>query len=207
MARRGKIARLSKDIREQVNRRLEDGEQGETLLAWLNAVPEVAKLLAQDFKGAAITHQNLSDWRSRGFVEWQVQQETLAKARYLMEESFALKDATAERLTDHLSTVLAARYAAILTEWNGGVTEDLEAELRVLHQMSRDIGMLRRGDREEAKYVMELMRQVKACKAAKAHNAEYDQLRKQQDELMAAIQRDIQAIDAKNAALFQAVPG
>jgi len=38
-APKGKIGRLPKAIREQVNRRLEHGEQARPLIAWLNALP------------------------------------------------------------------------------------------------------------------------------------------------------------------------
>jgi hypothetical protein len=158
MAGRGKIARLPKDIREQVNRRLEDGEDGERLLAWLNGLPEVVKVLARDFKGVGISPQNLSEWRSRGYVDWLVRQETSAKARDLMEECSLLKEAAGERLTEHLSTVLAGRYAAILAEWNGGMTEEMGSELQALRRMGREIGALRRGDQREAGLKMELER-------------------------------------------------
>ena len=40
--RNGKIARLPLEIREQLNRRLDDGEQGQPDLDWLNALPEGA---------------------------------------------------------------------------------------------------------------------------------------------------------------------
>ena len=36
-AHRGKIGHLPKALKEQVNRRLEKGEKGRTLVAWLNA--------------------------------------------------------------------------------------------------------------------------------------------------------------------------
>lgn len=39
MTRTGKIAWLPRTIREQLNRRLEDGEPGSDLVAWLNALP------------------------------------------------------------------------------------------------------------------------------------------------------------------------
>jgi hypothetical protein len=40
MTRNGKIARLPQEIREQVNRRLEDGEPGKQIAEWLNGLPE-----------------------------------------------------------------------------------------------------------------------------------------------------------------------
>ncbi len=51
MARNGKIARLPREIRDELNRRLENGVQGLPLLAWLNAQPEVLGVLARDFGG------------------------------------------------------------------------------------------------------------------------------------------------------------
>ena len=46
-AHRGKIGHLPKALQEQVNRRLEKGEHGRTLVAWLNALPEVQAALAR----------------------------------------------------------------------------------------------------------------------------------------------------------------
>src|ERR1041384_5521545 len=80
MARNGKIARLPRDIREEVNRRLQDGEPGGPLLAWLNALPTVSAVMAREFGGCAISKQNLCEWRGGGFAEWQARQGTLAQA-------------------------------------------------------------------------------------------------------------------------------
>src|SRR6266568_3205109 len=41
MSHKGKIARLPLAIREQLNRRLQDGEIGRDLVVWLNSAPEV----------------------------------------------------------------------------------------------------------------------------------------------------------------------
>ena len=43
-APKGKIGRLPKAIQEQVNRRLENGEKARTLVAWLNALPDLPTL-------------------------------------------------------------------------------------------------------------------------------------------------------------------
>ena len=50
-APKGKIGRLPKAIQEPVNRRLESDEKGRTLVAWLNALPEVQAVLAMEFAG------------------------------------------------------------------------------------------------------------------------------------------------------------
>jgi len=37
VTRNGKIARLPRAVRQELNRRLDEGEQGKKLVAWLNA--------------------------------------------------------------------------------------------------------------------------------------------------------------------------
>jgi len=65
--RTGKIARLPRKIREQLNRRLENGEPGNRLVEWLNSLPEVQKVLAADFDGEPVSEPNLSRWRQGGY--------------------------------------------------------------------------------------------------------------------------------------------
>ena len=45
MSRNGKIARLPRVVRDELNRRLEDGEQGARLVEWLNAREDVQAVL------------------------------------------------------------------------------------------------------------------------------------------------------------------
>ena len=71
----GKIARLPKDLREQLNRRLQDGEPGKRLLDWLNALPRIQEILAAQFGGRSITKQNLSEWRRGGYLDWEAAEE------------------------------------------------------------------------------------------------------------------------------------
>ena len=155
MARNGKIARLPREIRDELNRRLHNGEQGGPLLAWLNALPQVMHVLAKDFGGIVISKQNLSEWRAGGFAEWQARQETLDQARELSADAKEIMAATDGRLTDHLATVLAVRYAALLQGWNGELTEEFRRELRTLHGMCQDFVELRRGDHSGARLKME----------------------------------------------------
>jgi hypothetical protein len=155
MARNGKIARLPREIRDELNRRLQNGEQGGPLLAWLNALPEVLALLARDFAGSVISKQNLCEWRAGGFAEWQTRQETLDQARELAADANEITVATDGRLTDHLATVLAVRYASALSGWNGEVTDEFRRKLRALRGLCQDIVELRRGDHSGARLKME----------------------------------------------------
>jgi hypothetical protein len=70
-ARVGKIARLPAAIRDEVNRRLFDGQPGHKILAWLNAQPVTRETLLELANcGARVTAQNLSQWRASGFREF-----------------------------------------------------------------------------------------------------------------------------------------
>ncbi len=49
MSRNGKIAPLPRAIRDQLNQRLDDGQEAKDLAAWLNSLPEVQAVLAAYF--------------------------------------------------------------------------------------------------------------------------------------------------------------
>jgi hypothetical protein len=66
MTRTGKIARLPRHIRDQLNRHLDDGEPGNRLVEWLNSLDEVKDMLHEDFGGRPVSEQNLSDWKQGG---------------------------------------------------------------------------------------------------------------------------------------------
>jgi hypothetical protein len=145
MTHTGKIARLSREIRDQLNRRLQDGEKGRRLVEWLNALPEVQSVLKAEFDGRSISGQNLSKWKLDGYREWLTQQEILGDTRQLSANARELTDATDGKLADHLATVLAARYASMLMGWNGEATGEFLQKLRPLRALCQDIVELRRG--------------------------------------------------------------
>ena len=63
----------------------------------------------------------MSSSKATAFVEWQAQQQTRACAQNLAEEATGLKAATDGVMAEHLGTVLAGRFAQLLTGWNGVV--------------------------------------------------------------------------------------
>jgi hypothetical protein len=69
-SRTGKIARLPRHVRNELNQRLLDGESGTGLIQWLNELPEAKAALQRDFGGRPINDQNLSDWKQGGFRDW-----------------------------------------------------------------------------------------------------------------------------------------
>jgi len=73
-ARRGKIARLPLAIRQELNTRLRNGEEGKQLVLWLNGLPAVQEILAVQFKGKPIAESNLSNWKAGGYADWLLEQ-------------------------------------------------------------------------------------------------------------------------------------
>ena len=63
----GKIGRLPRNVQEELNRRLDDGEPGRKILEWLNARSEVQAMLSAEGGGERINAQNLSNWRRGWF--------------------------------------------------------------------------------------------------------------------------------------------
>lgn len=146
MTRTGKIARLPRALRDELNRRLADGEPGIRLVAWLNGLEPVRQILAQEFGGREISVQNLSEWKQGGFRDWLTRQESLNCARELAGDAAELTSAAGGSLADHLAVVLSARYAALVSGWNGELNEAFRRELRALRSLCQDIVELRRGD-------------------------------------------------------------
>jgi hypothetical protein len=141
--RHGKIARLPKVLRDQLNRRLQDGEAARSLLAWLNGLPEVRALLAAEFAGRALRPQNLSEWRRGGYRDWLAQREVLELAKGMGESVTELQAEGRPALTDTLAQWLAARYAV-------ATRQEVQASgvegWRALRELCADIVELRRGD-------------------------------------------------------------
>ena len=80
ITRNGKIARLPHAVREQLNNRMHDGEEGKKLVAWLNALPAVRAVVKAEFGGRPVRAQNLSEWKQGGYRDWLAQQEAIAVA-------------------------------------------------------------------------------------------------------------------------------
>ena len=143
--RNGKIAKLSHPVREELNLRMENGENGAKLLEWLNALPEVQEALKASFAGVAISKQNLSEWRRGGFREWQIQQDLISHACQLSECGREMGEVVdPPLLAGDLVAVLAARYAALLNTWDGEAEPKFEEKLRLLRGLAHDIALIQR---------------------------------------------------------------
>lgn len=119
--RKGKIARLPKSIRDQVNVRLLNNETAGTILPWLNELPEVKAILAEHWKGEPISDQNLSAWRTGGFAEWMDRQEQLERTRSKAQHALDLVKAGGPNLTDGMAAIIAGD---LLEEMENAVESD-----------------------------------------------------------------------------------
>src|ERR1035441_9158793 len=145
MTRKGKIARLPQSIREQINRRLQNGEEAKQIAEWLNALPEVIAILAAEFGGQAINDVNLSNWKLGGYRDWEAQQEALEAVRRFGTDAAELSQAAGGQLADQLAVCLTARIAVALQRptYDG---HDPAEQLQRLRQLCADLVALRKGD-------------------------------------------------------------
>jgi hypothetical protein len=143
VTRNGKIARLPKAVRDELNRRLSDGQPGKELVAWLNGLPEVQSVVAAEFDGRPVREQNLSEWKQGGYGDWLRQQEALELVRCLSAEADELTQAATEPLTDKLAPWVVARYCMAARAL---ATENGEVGWKLLRELGSDVVALRRGD-------------------------------------------------------------
>jgi hypothetical protein len=155
ITRNGKIARLPKHVRHQLNSRLEDGEPGKQLVEWLNGLPQVQEVLKLRFGGRPISEQNLSEWKQGGYLEWLKLQESRYLVQHLSEQAEDLEaDAGDLAVSDRCATLLAvelARNAEALLQQNS----DPRERWRNLQDLLKAVGQLRRDDHQAARLRLE----------------------------------------------------
>ena len=144
--RNGKIARLPKPIRDDLARRIDNGEQGKDLVEWLNGLPAVQDVLNEQFAARPISEQNLSEWKQGGYPEWLRQEETRSLVNKLTEQSDDLDEAAdGQEISDRLAGFLAAELARLATTLLEKET-DPEKRWKRLSELHRDLSRLRRDD-------------------------------------------------------------
>ncbi len=143
MTRNGKIARLPRGIRDEVNRRLDDGEQGIKIVEWLNSLPEVKEVMDACFSGNPISEVNLTKWKQGGFLEWKTHQETVAGLAKLKADGEELADVAAS-VADDLEALVLARYAATVHGATGEISAATESLLKCMSKSLRDLVRYRR---------------------------------------------------------------
>lgn len=113
--RTGKIARLPHALREEVNRRLLDGETSRTLLKWLNARPDAAAVWERDFEGVPASAQNLSEWKLGGWKEWRERKDRVENLKTLSSFAHELTNAGGS-LADGAASILSGQILEALEQ-------------------------------------------------------------------------------------------
>ena len=172
MTRLGKIARLPRVIRDQLNIRLQNGEVGRQLVGWLNGLPETAAMLQAQFGGRPINEQNLTEWKQGGYEDWLRHQENCMEARLLTENATELeKEAGEVRLEDRLAAPVALALARLLRE----ATESSEGTdtREALLDVARELAELRRASHDAERVRLERERwEAKQAEASEARRKE-----------------------------------
>jgi hypothetical protein len=151
MTRNGKIARLPRKVREELNRRMRDGEGGKSLMEWLHSVPEVLDFVKTHCQGHGISRSNLSQWRLGGYLEWLAKEEILEQVREMAQAAEELQPAGAGKLSDQLALQLTARLFQALSEWDRNPEAEPSPKMKALRQLTRQVVALRRGDHSAAR--------------------------------------------------------
>jgi hypothetical protein len=176
---RSKISHLPRKIREQLNTRLDDGQDATQILPWLNRLPVVKQILAGQFDSASITKQNLNDWRGAGFRDWLKHQQVLELAHRIAGDASELNVAVSgnspavaavsnrrspdagdsqdsSTFLDKTTQWFSARYI-VVAEATLAAMEDrpLEEQETPMRRICRDLSNLRRGDHSAARLQIE----------------------------------------------------
>jgi hypothetical protein len=153
----GKISSLPVPIQEQLNQRLQNRATASTILPWLNSLPETRAVLKEQFDGAPITKQNLSDHRNHGFAEWCDRREALDFAASLTSGDAELQKLLPADLADKLARWISLRYAASARDLASAAAGS-DKSLRHLRNFSLFIMALRRGELGAARLAIEQQR-------------------------------------------------
>jgi hypothetical protein len=114
---KGKIGSLPAHLREEVNRRLHDGQTAREICDWLNAEPRVLEILDQRWNEQPITAQNLSEWRAGGYKIWLKSRERSENLRALSEWAADFTERVSPvKLAKGAQAIVAGRLLEVLEE-------------------------------------------------------------------------------------------
>jgi hypothetical protein len=111
--RRSKIACLPLEIRNELNRRIRDGELNPIILPWLNGLPQVRACLEASYAGRDVYADNLSDWRTGGYQEWLERRHQLEEKRELAQFCFEMAE-SGKSLLDGSAAIMGAKLMEIM---------------------------------------------------------------------------------------------
>lgn len=134
---KGKIGSLPASIREEVNRRLHDGQTAAEICDWLNAEEAVLKILDEKWNEQPISPQNLSEWRKGGFQIYLRNRSRAEHLKTLTDRSISLVDSVAVgKLTGAAQRIVAGQFLDLLESVDEG---DAIGLIEALGELTRSI--------------------------------------------------------------------
>jgi len=170
----GKIANLPAEIRDELNRRLDDGDPGNELVEWLNSKREVIETMKARFDGSPISEQNLSEWRKRGHQQWLADRMIIEELGGLSEHSDAIGKTGIGG--EKLLLILTAAYAVLIQNWEITPKDELTNKMAVFRNLTNGVLAVRRGElqairieiaRERLELIQEKRRHVAASSSSR----------------------------------------
>jgi hypothetical protein len=138
----GKIANLPSQIRDELNWRINDGDEGKELVEWLNAKPEVVEVVTKLFDGIPISEQNLSQWRTHGYRKWHAEHVILDELGNLTQNTEQIQETGID--CEKLLLALKANYAEMIQCWLVTPPEQMTYRLDVFKQLTVAVLAMRR---------------------------------------------------------------
>ena len=112
-ADKSKIGRLPFAIRNAVAKMLRDGATARQVCEFVNASADFASLRRETGCGP-LNPQNVTDWRSGGYIAWCREQQRAERLRALAESAYHIADATGNAPAGVGSSILAGRLLDML---------------------------------------------------------------------------------------------
>src|SRR6185369_5647759 len=152
--RHSKVASLPRLVLDKLCQRLEDGQAAPEILAWVNSLPEVREMLERDFEGRSITPQNLSEWRTTGYVEWVRLHDVRDQVDWLHAHDVQMGEVVKDRMGERVARVYALELLASLRETLDTTKTPLERFEGLCRGLDQIKG-LRQWDNQAARLVMQ----------------------------------------------------
>lgn len=138
----GKIERLPYELREQVCRKLRDGETGAKICTWLNSLPEVLQVLDEHFGEQPISPQNLSAFKQGGYRKWIARQIAVGRTKELAAFAASLSQASGGTVADGAAAIASGKVLEFLED----LDEKAPLSTEQLGELAKAIQSLRVGD-------------------------------------------------------------
>ena len=169
MARTGKIARLSYEVRETVNEEIRNGTPGVEIIAWLNRLSHVQEVLRDHFDGKPINDQNLTEWKAGGYQDWLRHLETQDTVKEWIGRANGLESLAGEwgSVADALSASLAIQIQRCLDEITQATDLTPVERSKAVIALGKASSQLRRTNQSGIRLAAEQERKVEQQEAAR----------------------------------------